>query len=290
VGHPRLRHWHLVRAHRLIPRVAGLALLAALVAALAACGSGGSADATSACMAAQAKLAPVQAATNRPSAADAARAAGAAFAQLSLALSRLGGPSPDPEALANLRNAASVAALDYRDLAALLVQPGSGLLGPLRLQGVAAYAQIDAAAAQLGAPACTARDLGRPLFDALVARTTAPAGPDLATAAQTACTDIGAAYGASQVAIDQRAALTQLQRSVAVLGAARNDLADVTGTAGAHLRSAIDAAIAVLSAANHAVDHGADPAAATTRAFDQATAQLRDGFRSAGVVCPVPGA
>ena len=127
-------------------------------------------------------------------------------------------------------------------------------------------------------------------FAALVARTTAPAGPDLAAAAQTACTDIGAAYGTSQVAIDQRAALTQLQRSVAVLEAARNDLADVTGTAGAHLRSAIAAAIGVLSTANHAVDDGASPATTTTRAFDQATALLRDGFHSAGVVCPVPGA
>jgi len=280
----------LVRAHRLIPRVAGLALLAALLAVLAACGSGGSPDLTSACTAAQAKLVPTQAATTRTSAADAARAAGDAFSQLNLALGSLGGASPNPEALANLRNAAGVAALDYRDLAALLVQPGSGLLGPLRLQGVAAYAQIDAAATQLGAAACSARNLGRPLFDALVARTTAPAGPDLATAAQTACTDIDSAYGTSQVAIDQRAAFAQLQRSAAVLAAARNDLAEVTGTAGAHLRSAIAAAIAVLGAANHAVDHGANPAAATTRAFAQSTELLRGGFRSAGVVCPVPGA
>ena len=280
----------MVRAHRLIPRVAGLALLAALLAVLAACGSGGSSDPTSACTAVQAKLAPTQTATTRTGAADAARAAGDAFSQLNLALGSLGGTSPNPEALANLRNAAGVAALDYRDLAALLVQPGSGLLGPLRLQAVAAYAQIDVAAAQLGATACSARNLGRPLFDALVARTTAPAGPDLATAAQTACTDIGSAYGTSQVAIDPRAARAQLQRSAAVLGAARNDLAEVSGTAGARLRTAIGAAIAVLSAANHAVDHGGNPAATTTRAFAEAAGLLRGGFRSAGVVCAVPGA
>jgi hypothetical protein len=287
----------LVRAHHLIPRAAGLALLAALCTVLAAlctilaaCGSSGSADPARACTTAQAKIPPVRAAATRAGGAAAARAAGNAFSELNLALGNLSGTSPNPEALANLRNAAGVAALDYRDLAALLVQPGSGLLGPLRVQGVAAYRQIDAAAARLGATACSAHNLGRVLFDALVTRTTAPAGPVLSTAARAACTDIGSAYGTGQVAIDERAALTQLQRSAAVLGAARNDLADVAGARGAHLRSAIAAAITVLNAANHAVDHGANPALTTTRAFARATALLNVGFRSAGVVCPVPGA
>jgi len=265
-------------------------LVAALLAVLAACGSSGPADPAPACTAAQATIAPVRAAATRPGSVGAAQAAGNAFSELNLALGRLSGTSPNPEALANLRNAAAVAALDYRDLAALLVQPGSGLLGPLKLQGAAAYAQIDAAAGQLGAPACSARNLGSALFAALVARTTQPAGPNLSTAAQTACTDIVSAYGTTQVAIDERAALTQLQRSAAVLGAAQNDLADVTGPAGARLRAAIADAVGVLGAATHAVDHGASPAVTTIRAFARATALLDEGFRSAGVVCPVPGA
>jgi len=264
--------------------------LAAILAVLAACGSSGSANPTPACTTAQSKIAPVAAAATRAGAAAAAASAGTAFGDLNLALGRLSGTSSDPEALANLRNAASVAALDYRDLASLLIQPGSGLLGPLRVQGVAAYAQIDQAAAQLGAPACSATVLGRDLFNALVARTTAPAGPVLNTAARTACLDIAAAYGTTQVAIDATAALTQLERSVAVLDAARNDLADVNGAAGERLRASITRARGILGVAAGEVAHGANPATTTTRAFAQATSVLSAGFRSAGVVCAVPGA
>ena len=200
--------------------------------------------------------------------------------------------SPNPEALANLRNAAGVAALDYRDLAALLVQPGSGLLGPLRLQGVAAYAQIDAAAAaarrarlqraQTSGARCSTRSWR--------ARRHRP-DPILATAAPD-----GLHGHRSRPTAPARSRSTGAPRSPSCSDrppcwAPRATTSPTSaGRPGARLRSAIDAAIAVLSAANHAVDHGANPAATTTRAFAQATAQLRDGFRSAGVVCAVPGA
>ncbi len=272
------------------PVLAGLMLVAALLVVLAACGASGSADPTPACIAAQAKIAPVGAAGTRSSAHAAANAAGDAFTKLNLALGALPDTSSNPEALINLRNAAAVEALDYHDLALLLIQPGSGLLGPLRLQGVAAYQQIDAAAAQLGTPACGARALGRALFDALVARTTAPAGPDLRTAAQTACQDIVSAYGTTQVAIDERAAQTQLQRSAAVLVAARNDIAAVAGAPGGRLRTALATATGILTTATGAVERGANPATTTTRAFAQAAAVIQGGFRSAGVGCAIPGA
>lgn len=279
----------MVRAHRVILRTAVVVLAVGLLAVLAACGSSGSADPESACATTHAALAPPSAARTKASAAAAAKAAGDAFSALNLAVAGLGGPSPNPEALANLRNAANIAALDYHDLAALLVQPGSGLLGPLRVQAIAAYAQIDQAAAQLGTPGCSADNLGRALFAALVARTTAPAGPNLTIAAQAACTNIVAAYGTSQVAIDERAALTQLERSAAVLDAARNDLTQVTGPAGAGLRAALDQAVAVLNRATGEVGHGASPSTTTIRAFAQASALLRTGFRSAGVGCQIPG-
>lgn len=264
--------------------------LAVVLGMLAGCGSSGSADPTPACTSAQSGIAPISAAATRKNAVAAAQAAGLAFAKLNLALGALPDNSPDPEALINLRNAANIEALDYRDLALLLIQPGSGLLGPLQVQGVAAYAQIDQAAAQLATPACRAQVLGRALFSALVARTTAPAGVDLRSAGQAACQDITSAYGTSQVAIDQHAAVTQLQRSAAVLGAARNDLAAVAGAGGARLRSSIVDATAVLNAGTLALAHGVSPAVATTRAFSQAGAILRGGFRSAGIDCAVPGA
>jgi hypothetical protein len=123
-----------------------------------------------------------------------------------------------------------------------------------------------------------------------VARTTAPAGVDLQIAGRAACQDIMSAYGTTQVAIDTHAALTQLQRSAAVLEAARNDLAAVRGAGGAHLRASISEASALLNAAVLAVDRGANPAVTTIRAFSRAGAALRGGFRSVGVVCTVPGA
>ena len=92
------------------------------------------------------------------------------------------------------------------------------------------------------------------------------------------------------MAIDEHAAQTQLQRSAAVLVAARNDIAAVAGAPGSRLRTALATATGILTAATGAVEHGANPATTTTRAFAQATAVIQAGFRSAGVACAISGA
>jgi hypothetical protein len=270
-------------------RAAGLAAIVAALLVLAACGGGSTPSISAACAAASASLPPVTAAADKAHADAAARSASASIAALNLALGGMSGPDLNPAALVNLRNATGYLADEYRNLAVLLSQPGSGLIGPLRTQGAAAYAQIDRSAAQLGMPACKAVALGRPLFAALIARTTAPAGPDLPRAGAAACQNIVAAYGTTQVAIDRRAADAQLERSAAALQAAARDVAAVQTPAGRHLRSGIVQAAGVLDGAVAAVARGADPAATTTAAFNRASALLAAGFRAAGLVCAVPG-
>ena len=282
----------MVRTPALSARVAGLAALAGILAVLAGCGasaSSGTADPSAACSSAHTSLPPVSAAAQRPSAAAAARSADAAIHRLNLSLGALSGTPQDPEAIINLRNGTGYLADEFRNVAALLTQSGSGLPGPLRSQGAAVYAQIDRAAAQLGSPACSAISLGRPLFDALLARATAPAGSNLPAAGRTACQNIQAAYGTTQVAVDVAAARAQLERSAAALAAARHDLADVPGVTGTRLRVSISLAAAILTTATGRIGTGADPATTTITAFARATAVLGAGFRSAGVVCAVPG-
>jgi hypothetical protein len=282
----------LVRAPSLRIRLAGFVALAAVLGVLAGCGASGatgSADPTTACANAHARLTPIAAAALRPSAVVAAQSAQAAIHQLNLTLGALSGTPQDPEALINLRNGTGYLANEFRNVAALLVQSGSGLVGPLRSQGAAVFTQIDRAAAQLGAPACSATSLGRPLFGALLARATAPAGPNLTVAARTACQNIQAAYGTTQVAVDGAAARAQLERSSAALAAARTDVADVPGNRVARLRGSLTRAIAVLDAATSRVAAGASPATTTITAFARASAMLAAGFRSTGVVCAVPG-
>jgi hypothetical protein len=114
---------------------------------------------------------------------------------------------------------------------------------------------------------------------------TAPAGPDLAFAGATACTDISGAYGTTQIAIDEKAAITQLERSTAVLRAARNDLADVRSAGGAVLRATLTSAIAVLVHATQQISHGADPSRTSVTAFVRATAVLAPAFRRAHITC-----
>ena len=269
--------------------VAVVAACVAALLALAACGGGSGPSIGSACAAASAALPPVTAAADKTHADAAARSATTTISTLNITLGAMTGPDLDPVALVNLRNATGYLADEYRNLAALLSQPGSGLIGPLRVQGTAAYAQIDRSAAQLGTPACSAVALGRPLFAALVARTTAPAGPNLPRAGAAACQNIVAAYGTTQVAIDRLAADAQLQRSAAALDAAARDVAAVPTVAGRRLRTSILRAADILNGAVTAVGRGDSPAITTTTAFARASAVLAGGFRSAGVVCAVPG-
>ncbi len=268
---------------------AAVAFLVGTLCVLAACGGSSSPSIGSACAAASASLPPVSATTDKTRADAAARTASATISALNVALGGMTGPDLDPAALVNLRNATGYLADEYRNLAALLSQPGSGLIGPLRTQGAAAYAQIDRSAAQLGTTACGARSLGRPLFAALVARTTAPAGPNLARAGASACQNIAAAYGTTQVAIDARAADAQLERSAAALEAAATDVAAVPTPTGRRLRATIVRAAGILKGAVTAVGGGANPATASTAAFARASSLLTAGFRSAGIVCTVPG-
>lgn len=274
----------------------GAALSAAIVAlmgallVLAGCGGGGGPSIAAACGGASAALPPVAAAADKTGADSAARTAATTISALNVTLGGMTGPDLDPVALVNLRNATGYLADEYRNLAALLSQPGSGLIGPLRAQGAAAYAQIDRSAAQLGTPACAAAALGRPLFAALLARTTAPAGARLPQAGTAACQNVVAAYGTTQVAIDRLAADAQLQRSAAALDAAARDVAAVPTAAGHRLRQSILRAAGILNAAVAEVGRGASPAGTTTTAFARASAELAAGFRAARVVCAVPGA
>jgi hypothetical protein len=291
VDHSRFRDWHLVRARRLGGSAAAAVLLvvaAVLVGALTACGGGGGTTVASACARAAAQLPPVARASRKADAAGAARSAAATMAALNLTLGGMSAGSRNPAAMINLRNGTGYLATELRNLAALLTQPGSGLIGPLRVQGDAAYAQLDRSATALGVPECSAVALGHRLFTALVDRTVAPAGPNLREAGAAACQNIAAAYGTTQVAVDRLAALAQLQRSAAALDASQTDLAAVHTVPGLRLRAAIARAGATLDAAVAAVNHGAPPAGTTTAAFRGASAALRDGFRSAGIACAIP--
>jgi hypothetical protein len=265
-----------------------IAAAAVCIGVLAACGGGGGPTIASACAQASSQLPPVSSAADKRGAAEAARSAAETMTSLNVTLGGMSTNIGDPAALIGLRNATGYLAVELRNLASLLTQPGSGLIGPLRVLGNAAYAQVDRSAVALSIPSCSARALGHPLFTALVARTTAPAGPHLGTAAAAACQNIAAAYGTTQVAIDRLAALAQLQRSAAALHASGVDLAAVRTPAGARLRLAITRAEAVLSAAAVAVAHGAAPAPTTTAAFRAASAALRAGFHRAGISCPIP--
>jgi hypothetical protein len=289
LGHPDIRHRHLRRPLHLIPRVAGILAALVVVVVLVGCGSSGAADPSAACASAHAALPQAVPGATRDGLAVTANGAAGVLNTLARSLGSLPSNTPNPEALANLRNAAGVAAISFREVASLLTQPGSGLLGPLRNQGHAAYAQIQQAGTILGALACTSRGLGGGLFDVLAMRVAAPAGPNLAVAAQTACTDITSAYGTTQIAVDPRAAATQLERSTAVLRAARNDLADVTGPTGAHLRTALAQAINILVSTTGRINHGANPARTSLTAFIHTRAVLAGGFRAAGITCSIPG-
>jgi hypothetical protein len=268
----------------------GIAVVVAALLMLVACGGSGSPSIGSACATASTSLPPVTAAADKAHAEAAARSASATISSLNVALGGMTGPDLNPAALVNLRNATGYLGDEYRNLAALLSQPGSGLVGPLRAQGAAAYAQIDRAANQLGTPGCAGAALGRPLFAALVARTTAPAGPNLPRAAAAACQNIAAAYGTTQVAIDRPAADAQLERSAAALQAAARDVAAVQTAAGHRLHAALTGAAGILDSAVTAVGRGADPAATTTAAFTRTSARLAAAFRAAGVICAIPAA
>jgi hypothetical protein len=281
----RFRHRHLRRALDLIPRLAGLALVVALVAVLVGCGSAGTADPTTACQSAHIALPSITAGESRQRLFASANTAFDVLQTLSVNLGKLPSNSQDPEQLANLRNGAALAAVSFEEIAPLFLQPGSGILGPIVAQGRLAYRYIDRASTALGAPACTAPALGSTLLTTLGVQATAPAGPDLAFAGATACTDISGAYGTTQIAIDEKAAITQLERSTAVLRAARNDLADVRSAGGAVLRATLTSAIAVLVHATQQISHGADPSRTSVTAFVRATAVLAPAFRRAHITC-----
>lgn len=289
MDHSRLRNRHLDRPHRLIAALAiGTATL--LIAVLSACGGSAGPTVAQACATAVAALPPTRAAATKTGAQAAARTADMTFATLNHTLGAVDAQGAGAYDLINLRNATAALAIEYRNLGALLAQPGSGLIGPLKSLGLAAYGQIGRAGADLGIPACAANALGQPLFVALAARTVAPAGPNLTTAGTAACQNIVDAYGTTQVAIDPGAADAQLQRSAAALDAAATDLAAVPTRAGRELRAAITQASGILTAATRAVDRGAAPAPTTTAAFRHATDVLGGAFRSAGIRCAVPGA
>lgn len=288
MDHRRVRRRHLERAHHLIAASA-IAIAIALALMTAGCGGSGTPSVAQACATAGSALPPTSSAATKAGARAAGASAASAFTALNLTLGQMSTPATDPQDFINLRNSAAALAIEFRSLGVLQVQQGSGLIGPVRSTGLAYYAQIERAARGLGIPACGATALGRPLFVALAARVTAPTGPNLATAAAAACANITDAYGAEQVAVDVLAADAQLERSAAALAAAANDLAAVRTPAGARLRGDISRAAAVLAAATAAVNRGASPAATTTAAFGRASALLADGFRSAGVVCRIPG-
>ena len=261
-----------------------------LIAILSACGRSGGPTVAQACATAAAALPPIRAAAGKPTAETAARSADTTLTTLSDALGGIDSQGAATSDLINLRSGVAALAIEYRNLAALLSQPGSGLIGPLRTVGLFAYGQVDRAGAHLGTSSCSAMALGRPLFIALAARTVAPAGPNLATAGTAACQNITVAYGRSQIAIDALAADAQLERSAAALDAAANDLSAVHTAGGVHLRAEIMRASELLGAGTVAVAHGTPPALTTTTVFRRATAVLAAAFRSAGVRCAVPGA
>jgi hypothetical protein len=288
VDHRRVRRRHLERAHHLIAAGA-IAVAIALMLALSACGGGGTPSVAQACATAGAALPPVSAVTTKAGARAAGATAASAFRTLNLTLGNMATPATDPQDFVNLRNSAAALAIEFRSLGVLQVQQGSGLIGPVRTTGLAYYAQIERAASGLGIPACSAAALGRPLFIALAARVVAPAGPDLATAGAAACANLTDAYGTDQVAVDALAADAQLERSSAALHAAATDLAAVHTPAGVALRGAIARAAAVLETATAAVNRGAPPGVTSTLAFRRSSALLLAAFRSAGVVCRIPG-
>jgi len=267
-----------------------LVVVTLLIPVLAACGGGGGTTVASACTQASSQLPSVASAANKEHAAAAARSAATTMTALNVTLGGMSTNVGDPSALINLRNATGYLAIELRNLAALLTQAGSGLIGPLRRLGDQAYAQIGRSASALAVPSCSAIALGHPLFTALVARTTAPAGPNLTDAGAAACQNINAAYGTTQVAIDRLAALAQLQRSAAALHASEIDLAAVATADGARLRAAISEAEGILNSAATTVGHGGVPAATTTAAFRSASAALRGGFRAVGIACTIPAA
>ena len=217
-----------------------------------------------------------------------AQQAQAAFTTLASQLGQFPSDPTQPEASANLRYAAGVLAIAYRDLGELLVQPGSGLLHPLITEAGVAYAQLDTAARQLNLPECRASQLGNAIFAQLAAHTDAPAGTDLHIAATVACTTITHAYGTNVVAIDAPAALTELNRSRAVLHVALAQLGQLRSGAGATLRQALTGADTDLANAATQISAGAPAALTSLGAFTHADAAITTGFRQAGVVCLVP--
>lgn len=264
------------------------ATLLAALAVLAGCGSSASSSPVSACNTAAAAIPVLEAHPSRAAGAAAAAKAAAALTSLSAAVANLPTNSQDPEALANLRNGTNIASVTMTEVGELLSHPGSGILGPLKTQGLLAYTQIQQAATQLGVPACDAAALGGRLLGVLAARVVAPAGTDLATAAATACQDITEAYGTSQIAVDRKSGLTQLARSTAVLQAAGIDIADVGSPRGRALRAAVTHALAILAQGQSRVAAGANPSLVTITTFRAAGDVLRGGFASAGVACAIP--
>ena len=218
----------------------------------------------------------------------AAQQAHALFAALAAQLGKLPPDPTHPEASTNLRYAAGVLSIAYRDLSELLVQPGSGLLRPLIGEARLAYAQLDTAARQLNLPECRASQLGKDLFAQLAAHTDAPAGTDVHVATTAACTTISRAYGTTVVAIDAPAAGTELNRSRAVLNVASNQLADLETTPGRQLRQSLNLAIGILGRAATRISSGAPPAITTLAAFTAANAAITSGFSGVGVVCLLP--
>ena len=287
MGH-LLRPRHLRPTFDLIARLAGVLAVLALLVTLVGCGSSESGDPIAACQSAQTALPEITSGASRSQLAAEATAAAKVLSALTVRLANLPATSPNPEALANLRNAVAVASISIQEVGELVLQPGSGILDPITTQARGAFSQIQQAAAALGAPACAARALGSTLYSTLAAKAVAPAGVNLAFAAQTACTDISSAYGTTQIAIDKKAGVTQLARSTAVLRAALNDLADVTAPAGGRLRTALTQAIHILTSSTAQISDGANPARTSVLAFTRAKPLLDAGFRSAHITCSIP--
>lgn len=269
--------------------IAVLVVLASVLAIRAMNRNGGQADPDSACQAAHSRIRALSAEGSQARAALAAVQAADALRSLNLAISASTSLSPDPEAIINLRFATSIVAQAVADAGDLIASPGSGLPGEITDLGDEAFAQIQAASTGLQAPDCGAAMLGQSLFRQLMARVTAPTGPNLRQAADAACQDIETSYGTNQIAVDAPAATAQLRRSVAVLQAGLEKLADVRNAAGTGLRRKIRAASVLLEIAAAHVGAGAPPAEASVAAFTAADPILVEAFSSIGVRCRIPG-
>ncbi len=160
-----------------------------LLLVLVGCGSSGPGDPSTACQSAQTALPHITPDASRSQLAADAGTAAKVLKALTVKLANLPSSSPNPEALANLRNGVAVASISIQEVGELVLQPGSGILDPITTQARGAFSQIQQAAVALAAPACSPRALGSTLYATLATKAVAPAGVNLAFATQTACTD-----------------------------------------------------------------------------------------------------